>query len=1239
MNSRRYPNASAFRQAVTPRLADSAAALGLPSSVLLQRFVMERMLCRLFSAADSPFVLKGGFALDLRYRPRARTTRDIDLVPRRSLGDVEDLRRLMEDLVSKDVGDFFVFRIMPSKSFSRTGGTADTARFAIEADLAGRKFARFKVDVGLDPLVLAQPDVVIGEDIYHVPSVRPLAANTLPLAQHFAEKLHALTRRWKDRENTRVKDLVDLVMLIDRDELVVNDVVRCVRQTFAHRATHPLPDELPKVPELWKREFGPLAAQASLGVSDVHAAAGRLRSWLREHEMMQRVRRTHSRHFDFDEAFEILTGHPPFPWQAALFERFISDDETRPIPEAAEIPTGLGKTSIIAIWLLAWLKRPDRLPRRLVYVVNRRTVVDQTTREVERLRVNLPRLAFPDLADRLGANGLAVSTLRGQFADNRAWSSEPDRPAVVCGTVDMIGSRLLFSGYRAGFKTRPMQAAMLGCDTLLVHDESHLEPAFEAALDAIIEAQAAETTDRDYRGTVPGLRVLSLSATRRSEGRIIESSTIHRLSDADRSHRVVKSRLEAAKRLFVHDVEGAESDSVLAGALAEQAIELGRHGAAVLVFVQRVSTVDVVVSELGKALTKQLGREDAAGRISLLIGPMRGYERERLTADDPVFARFQPDRVSNSIRDDAVPPVRSGPVFLVATAAGEVGVNLSADHMVGDLRPLDGMIQRFGRVNRFGDQQDVQIHVVAPLPPNNKGKKTDADAFGDDPIDKSRRATRRWLDGLDGDASPAALAERLSKDPFTPDAFSPPPKRLRFSDILFDAWAMTSLVPPLTRAVLPGCPPVEPYLHGVAPWQPPQTRVAWRDEVECFDQIAPAAEPAELLDDFPVKPLEILTDRTDRVIDAIKQRVGRGRDGGAIPVWIVPSRGKVDVTTLNQLASDADQKLGRDRLMAQLTDALILLPPSAGMLTAEGRLSGDPRDPPSTASDSRRDYDVADRWGMTEGGPPSEAGGRRRRVFRRATADQDETAAPRPPSGMRLVRVLEIKRSRDSNDDDVVDSWWWYADRDWADDVGSRSSRSPQPLDGHLELTERYAARYVETLGLPPNEAEAVRLAARWHDLGKRRCRWQLSIGNLAYQPDHPATALAKSAGPNRSSAASMVNILDGYRHELGSLVDVSVEENPRSKLDPEVADLVMHLIAAHHGRGRPYFPIRESFDTDPDRSEAAMAIAAEVPDRYARLQRRYGRWGLAYLESLVRAADYAASSDDSRDIGEVVES
>ena len=164
-------------------------------------------------------------------------------------------------------------------------------------------------------------------------------------------------------------------------------------------------------------------------------------------------------------------GHVPLGWQRRLFQLFCQNV----VPTVCDLPTGLGKTSIIHLWLLALRyqirERKPRLPTRLVYVVDRRTVVDQATMVAEGIKRNLQSL-------QMEGNWLSVSTLRGKFADNREWTIDPSRPAIVIGTVDMIGSRLLFNGYRSSYKMRPLDAGLLGQDTLVVLDEAHLSEPF-----------------------------------------------------------------------------------------------------------------------------------------------------------------------------------------------------------------------------------------------------------------------------------------------------------------------------------------------------------------------------------------------------------------------------------------------------------------------------------------------------------------------------------------------------------------------------------------------------------------------------------------------------------------------------------------------------------------------------------------------------------------------------------------
>ena len=143
-----------------------------------------------------------------------------------------------------------------------------------------------------------------------------------------------------------------------------------------------------------------------------------------------------------------------------------------------------------------------------------------------------------------------------------------------------------------------------------------------------------------------------------------------------------------------------------------------------------------------------------------------------------------------------------------------------------------------------------------------------------------------------------------------------------------------------------------------------------------------------------------------------------------------------------------------------------------------------------------------------------------------------------------------------------------------------------------------------------------MKLAATFHDHGKRRKLFQRVLGN-----SDPKICLAKSGKKGGK-------VQERYRHEFGSLIDIETEEDFLA-LDDHGKDLVLHLIAAHHGRARPHFPADEAFDPD-GHTVAAEKIARDTPRRFAQLQRKYGRWGLAYLESLLRAADWAASGNPS---------
>jgi CRISPR-associated endonuclease/helicase Cas3 len=879
---------------------------------------------------------------------------------------------------------------------------------------------------------------------------------------------------------------------------------------------------------------------------------------------------------DFEGAFKILTDTKgPFPWQIELYEKWFVKGK---FPSSCNLPTGLGKTSVIAIWLIALMNKPEKMPCRLVYVVNRRTVVDQTTDEIEKLRENLPKLE--NLPDHV--RQLAISTLRGQFADNREWSADPSRPAVICGTVDMIGSRLLFSGYGVGFKSKPLHAGFLGQDVLLVHDEAHLEPAFQTLL---VEIEKEQKRCNEFGK----FHVMELSATSRGNEGEEERGSSFELTEAEMNppavipnpatkpiHHVWR-RQKAKKAFELHEIE---NENELAEKIVGLALKHKDSGRAVLVFVRKVEDVEKVIKELSKKKLLKNSTEQ-------LTGTLRGLERDGLVKK-PIFQRFLPP----SNRDSTMPPA-PGTVYLLCTSAGEVGVNISADHMVCDLSTFESMTQRFGRVNRFGDCDDTQIDVVYPKELGKKDKKTNS--LKVDNLDHRRQKTLKLLENLKGDASPVALGKLNPAD--CREAFAPTPAILPATDILFDAWALTTI-----REKLPGRPPVAPYLHGISEWQPPETYIAWRQEVwelrrefiDEEDRKQFQGFAAELLEDYPLKPHELLRDSTFRRNSGIYDKlVTLAEKYGDHPVWVQDPNGSIIVTVLFKMAD------------LPLVGRTVILPPEAGGLKIADGVSAGLFDGSDYVPEYRNLYDVADMWEDSKGLL-------RKRVW------QGDVA----PGGMALEREIKFENPEDE-DAEPIKVWRWFVRKP---EAASERSRIAYPLQPHLDEVKSAARQMVGRLSLPADIANAVVLAAWFHDLGKHRERWQRSLGNIRY----PIEVYAKSGRLPDGTVLRSREFCKDYRHEFGSLLDILDEKHQNHAefmtLSHDMRDLVLHLVAAHHGRARPHFPADEA--DDPERNgQAIAALAIEIPRRFACLQRKYGRWGLAYLESLVRAADYAVSA------------
>ncbi|OIJ91006.1 hypothetical protein BIV24_17655 [Streptomyces colonosanans] len=239
--------------------------------------VFDRMAARLAEDTVGGWVLKGGAVMEFRLTERARTTKDLDLALRPEDGldaEGDGVRELLIDALAVDLdGDGFRFRVAAPAPLRADAAGRGGWRFSVEAHLAGKLFAGVRVDV-----------VDRGEEIARTEHL-PLP-NTLDFAgtpqrtieavdrrQHFAEKLHAFTRDYGGRPNTRVKDLVDLVLLAEDGLQGDATLVEVVRHVFAARATHPVPDELPDPPPLWRETYPELARELDTEVPPALDAA------------------------------------------------------------------------------------------------------------------------------------------------------------------------------------------------------------------------------------------------------------------------------------------------------------------------------------------------------------------------------------------------------------------------------------------------------------------------------------------------------------------------------------------------------------------------------------------------------------------------------------------------------------------------------------------------------------------------------------------------------------------------------------------------------------------------------------------------------------------------------------------------------------------------------------------------------------------------------------------------------
>jgi CRISPR-associated endonuclease/helicase Cas3 len=979
---------------------------------------------------------------------------------------------------------------------------------------------------------------------------------------------------------------------------------------------------------------------------------------------------------DFTAFFREVHGpkKKPFPWQIELAKQVCASGW----PEQLDLPTAAGKTSVLDIAVFSLADQASdanrRAPLRIFFVIDRRVVVDQAARHAEKLsralRAALDTPAkYPVLhavASRLmefgGYTPLHVAVLRGGIYREPAWYYSPNQPLICLSTVDQVGSRLLFRGYGVSEAMRPVQAGLIGCDSLILVDEAHLSAPFVDTVRSIRRYVDSNWTEQPLGKP---FAAVEMSATQRRG-----KSKPFQLLPEDYTDSVLEPRLSASKRASL------EAPADLESTVVEKVKQF--------LSVEAVQIVGVIVNRVGsaRAIFEAL-RKGEVSEVILLTGRARSYDREILLKERLT--------VVASGRDRSQPLARK--LVIVATQTIEVGADLDFDALVTEAASLDALRQRFGRLDRMGElKQSLAWIVLRPVEQIEKSKE--------DPIyGAALTNTWKWLnEQVDGKAKKKARKKKGEEAATWPERKFVDFGVLALAAQLKAAGDITPFL--LTReagpVLLPACldtliqtnptpdpdPEISIFLHGTSSAAVTDVQIVWRAD------LLPGGEG-----NWP----EIVSVQPPRSSESISVPLF------AAKAWLRKQR-SADMADLEGLpgaeprefAATGSGKMACRWAGKEYTRVIaakemrpgdtIIVPTGYGGCDAFGWKPEDATPVTDVGDFIERGRMIGLRlFGSRFDGLGSETVAAWR-SFVRARETEEESAAntalddllgqlaadslASPPlralAAMlgqmqgRRVRILPYPRGIRANyllsirlpktRSALFDALKVEPEPAGEDDEGSQQE-GPITLATHLDGVAKKTKSFAQHCRLSEEIIHDLTLAAQLHDIGKADPRFQ----TLLHGGDRMQALLAIQAGRPLAKSDLLPRDRDGFiaardrsgfprggRHELVSVG--LIRQNPAllngaSGAGARDPDLVSHLIGTHHGYARPFAPVVSDdanvpikLDNPPltgNSRHGLEGLGSGWTDQFWLLVQRYGYWGLCYLESILRIADHRQSQEE----------